>query len=51
MYANVSDAELKELMRLYIGMDKLSRAIWLGSGSLLVGKEMAEKQDPEKKAG
>lgn len=40
----VSKEELKELTKLYSGMDKLSRAIWLGSGSLLLGKEMTEKE-------
>lgn len=40
----VSKEELKELIKLYSGMDKLSRAIWLGSGSLLLGKEMTEKE-------
>ena len=38
----VSKEELKELIKLYSGMDKLSRAIWLGS--LLLGKEMTEKE-------
>lgn len=40
----VSKEELKELIKLYSDMDKLSRAIWLGSGSLLLGKEMTEKE-------
>lgn len=40
----VSKEELKELIKLYSGMDKLSRAIWLGSGSVLLGKEMTEKE-------
>ena len=40
----VSKEELKELIKLYSGRDKLSRAIWLGSGSLLLGKEMTEKE-------
>lgn len=40
----VSKEELEELAKMYSGMDKLSRAIWFGSGSLLLGKELAEKK-------
>lgn len=40
----VSNKELKELVDVYLRMDKLARAIWISSGGLLAGKEMAEKE-------
>ena len=41
--STITRSELEELVRLYTGMDKLARAIWIGNASLLLGKEAAEK--------
>lgn len=45
----VSKNELKELMKVYLGMDELARAIWISSGGLLTGKEMAEREHAKDK--